>query len=67
MRGILWRGGRAGNAAGFKKEKKSVSPVILASEVRILPSPYRRSRRRLSKIVLFTPLTARGGRYNRAH
>ena len=41
-RGILWRGGRVVNAAGFKKkkQKKSVSPVILASEVQILPSPH---------------------------
>ncbi len=42
-RGILWRGGRVVNAAGFKKKKKkqkSVSSVILASEVRILPSPH---------------------------
>ena len=39
-RGILWRGGRVVIAAGFKKEKqKSVSSVILASEVQILPSP----------------------------
>ena len=39
-RGILWRGGRVVNAAGFKKKKqKSVSSVILASEVQILPSP----------------------------
>ena len=38
-RGILWRGGRVVNAAGFKKKKKSVSSVLLASEVQILPSP----------------------------
>ena len=37
----MWRGGRVVNAAGFKKKKKqkSVSSVILASEVQILPSP----------------------------
>jgi hypothetical protein len=42
-RGILWRGGRVVNAAGFKKkqqQQKSVSSVILASEVQILPSPH---------------------------
>jgi hypothetical protein len=39
-RGILWRGGRVVIAAGFKKrKKKTVSSVILASEVQILPSP----------------------------
>ena len=41
-RGILWRGGRVVNAAGFKKMKKqkSASSVMLASEVQILPSPH---------------------------
>jgi hypothetical protein len=40
-RGILWRGGRVVNAAGFKKKKqKFVSSVILASEVQILRSPH---------------------------
>ena len=39
-RGILWRGGRVVNVAAFKKkQKKSVSSVILASELQILPSP----------------------------
>ena len=41
----MWRGGRGANAAGFRL-KKLASPVILASEVQILPSPQQLTRER---------------------
>ncbi len=45
------------NVAGFKKEKKSVSSVILASEVQVLPSPLQ---------ILKQPLDAIGAGQSQA-